>query len=165
VTCSTVWRWRLALGVEGPFATEGTKRLQRAVSEKAVATLRARVFTPEEIERYRETALRLNLGQYARAAALASAWPEEQVRLLGMAPDEEVARRIGRTVNAVRLKRTRRAIPDPGGHGWTADEVALLGTGSDAEVAAQIGRTERAVTNKRCQFGIATFCDRRRRGR
>jgi hypothetical protein len=39
----------------------------------------------------------------------------------------------------------------------------LLGTAPDAKVAARIGRMEGSVTLKRCQLGIPTFCDRRRR--
>jgi hypothetical protein len=74
-----------------------------------------------------------------------------------------VAARIGRTANAVRVKRTRLGIPDSGGHGWTAEEIALLGTAADAEVAERIGRTPGAVPQKRCLLGIPTFRDRRRR--
>jgi hypothetical protein len=70
-----------------------------------------------------------------------------------LAPDEEVARRIGRTVHAVRLRRICLGIPDPGGHGWTAAEVALLGVAPDAERAGKIGRTPGAVTQKRCLLG------------
>jgi hypothetical protein len=166
VNGATVWLWRKALGVEGRYTTEGTKRLRRAVSEKIADALRGKPLSPEQVEQRRENAVRLNLGRFPRAAALACACPEEQVRLLGTAPDEEVARRIGRSMNAVRVKRTRRGIPDPGGRGWTAEEMALLGTAPDEEVAAKIGRTSGAVTQKRCQLGIATFRDRRfREGR
>jgi hypothetical protein len=38
-------------------------------------------------------------------------WSAEELRLLGIATDEEVAAKIGRTPNAVRLMRRRRGIP------------------------------------------------------
>jgi hypothetical protein len=39
------------------------------------------------------------------------AWKREELDLLGTLPDAEVAARIGRTVNAVRVKRTKLRIP------------------------------------------------------
>jgi hypothetical protein len=38
-------------------------------------------------------------------------WKARELRLLGKLPDEEVARRTGRTANGVRVRRTRRGIP------------------------------------------------------
>ena len=38
-------------------------------------------------------------------------WKQEQSRLLGTLPDAEVARMLGLSVHAVRLKRTRLGIP------------------------------------------------------
>jgi hypothetical protein len=38
-------------------------------------------------------------------------WKPEELALLGTMPDEELARRTGRTANAVRLARNRRGIP------------------------------------------------------
>jgi len=148
-----------------PADTEGSRQLRRAVSEKIANALRGQPLPPEQVERRRKTAEQLNLGQYLDPAHGAG-WSAAELQLLGRAPDEEVAARIGRTANAVRLKRTRLGIPDPGGHGWTAEEVALLGTAPDAEVAARIGRTRTAVTQKRWELRIPTFRDLRfREGR
>jgi hypothetical protein len=38
-------------------------------------------------------------------------WKQEELALLGTLPDDEVAARIGRTTNAVRVKRTKLRIP------------------------------------------------------
>jgi hypothetical protein len=166
VSCSTVWLWRKALGVEGRAGTDCSCRLIQAAAEKGAAQLRGQPLPPEQVERRRRTARELNLGENLRRAARARAWPAGQLRLLGTAPDAELARRIGRSANAVRVMRTRLGIPDPGGHGWTAEEVALLGTAPDAEVATRIGRSVTAVMLKRCLLGLPTFGDRRvREGR
>jgi hypothetical protein len=42
-------------------------------------------------------------------------WPAEHVALLGMLPDDEVARLTGRTENAVRVKRTKLRLPPADG--------------------------------------------------
>jgi hypothetical protein len=119
---------------------------------------------PEQVERRSRSARELNTAQYLKRAAQARAWPARQLRLLGTAPDEAVAARIGRMVNAVRVRRTRLAIPGPGGHGWTQAELALLGTAPDEEVAARVGRTPGAVGQKRCKLGVPTFRNRRPSG-
>jgi outer membrane lipoprotein-sorting protein len=138
ISCSTVWLWRTALGVEGWTATEGTRRLVRTAAEQGGEGMRRRGVTPRERARRRRTAERLNLGQYLDPAHGAG-WSDAELRLLGTAPDDEVARRIGRPVNAVRIKRARLGIPNPEGPGWTEEELALLGTAPDEEVAARIG--------------------------
>jgi hypothetical protein len=45
------------------------------------------------------------------AAESFDGWQQDELALLGTLPDDEVAPRIGRTVNAVRVKRTRLRIP------------------------------------------------------
>jgi hypothetical protein len=52
-----------------------------------------------------------------------------------------VARRIGRTANAVRIMRERLRISRPVGGRWTAEAVALLGKLPDGEVARRLGRS------------------------
>src|SRR6059058_1205517 len=42
VTCTTAWRWRLALGVEGRAGTEGSRRLIRAAAAKGAAEVRGK---------------------------------------------------------------------------------------------------------------------------
>jgi hypothetical protein len=158
---STVTLWRTALGVEGWTATEGTRRLRRAVTEKIAARLRGKRLPPEQVERRRRTAVELDFGRDLRRMARARAWPAWQVQLLGTALDEEVAARIGRSPDAVRRMRAKQGIPNPSGHGWTAEQVELLGTMPDEEVAARIGRTPGGVGQKRCKLGVPTFRDRR----
>jgi hypothetical protein len=149
-----VTRWRHALGVEGREGTEGSRRLCQAVREKANAAVRGKPLSSEQVERRRQTARDLDLGQYLEAARRKRAWPEEHLALLGTMPDSELARQLGKTENAVRIQRERRGIPNPSGHGWTEGELALLGILPDAEVARRTGRTPMAVTCKRCELGI-----------
>jgi hypothetical protein len=93
-------------------------------------------------------------------------WTRKELKLLGTLPDAELAARIGRTKNAVRVMRVRRGLPNPLGPwhpegDWTAEELQLLGTVPDGELAARIGRSETAVREKRCKLGIPILCDRR----
>jgi len=50
-------------------------------------------------------------GVFFRLAWETRGWTEEQLALLGTAPEEEVARAVGRTASAVRVQRTLRGIP------------------------------------------------------
>jgi hypothetical protein len=153
VSNSTVTLWRAALGVEGQFGTEGSKRLHQATSERGAAATRTREVTDRERRTRRRRALALNLGRYLNPAH-GEGWTAAELALLGTAPDEEVAERIGRTKDAVRQKREEVRVPNPSGHGWTEEELALLGTAPDHEVARRIGRTPIAVTCKRSALGI-----------
>jgi hypothetical protein len=154
VSNSTVELWRAALGVEGRDGTEGSRRLIQAAAEKGAAAMQAREFTERERRASRWRARKLNLRQYLETARRKSAWPEEHLALLGTMPDDELARRLGKSENAVRLQRERQGIPNRSGHGWTEEELALVGTLPDAEVGRRIGRTPIAVTCKRCDLGI-----------
>jgi len=53
----------------------------------------------------------LNLARNLRTGYHGPWWTEEELALLGTLPDDEVAARVGRTANAVRIKRTLRGIP------------------------------------------------------
>ncbi|HKB35614.1 MAG TPA: hypothetical protein VKD72_04115 [Gemmataceae bacterium] len=156
-----MWHWRRALGV-GRTDSPGSRRLIRAAAETGAEGIKRREWTDEEREQYRQRAVELDLGRFLVAPRLERQWKRAELRLLGTAPDEEIAARIGRTTTAVRIMRTRLGISDPGGHGWTADELALLGTAPDEEVARRIGRTQGAVTKKRCKLGIPNPFDGRR---
>jgi hypothetical protein len=59
----------------------------------------------EQVERRRRTARRLNLGRYLKKGYHGPWWTRAEMALLGRVPDEEVARRTGRTPAAVRRKR------------------------------------------------------------
>src|SRR5262249_47055053 len=105
VNGETVWRWRKALGVEGPAGTEGSRRLIQAVAEAGGAVLRGKKRPPDQVERQRQTRRALGLRPTGRWKG--REWTKAQLRLLGKVPDAELAERFGRTKNAVRLKRER----------------------------------------------------------
>jgi hypothetical protein len=74
--------------------------------------MRERDWTDAERDARRAQAERLNLGRHLRDGFDATrAWKAKELRLLGEAPDAEVVARTGRTVNSVRIKRTRLGIP------------------------------------------------------
>ena len=75
--------------------------------------------------------------------------------MLGELPDAVVAERTGRPVNAVRIKRQRLDIPNPGvavprhPRPWTAEGDELLLSLPPAEVAERTGRSMNAVYRRR----------------
>ena len=117
----------------------------------------------DQVELRRKNAIESNLAQYFVTGYHGPLWTPEDIPLLGTLPDKEVARRTGRTVNGVRLKREELGIPNPAGNRWRPDDITLLGTLPDREVARRLGRPLQSVTQKRCKLGIPTFEDRRRR--
>jgi hypothetical protein len=58
----------------------------------------------------RESAKTLNLARHLRPRYRGDEWTEAEIKLLGQLPDDEVARRTGRTVEAVRVKQTRAGL-------------------------------------------------------
>jgi hypothetical protein len=104
-----VWHWRRALKVN-KVDNPGTHRLIVAAAEKAAEAMRAREWSPAEIEAKRAIAIKLNLGQYWELRSKEGDWTKEELAMLGTMPDEEIAKRIGRTTNAVRVQRTKRRI-------------------------------------------------------
>ena len=50
---------------------------------------------------------------FMSAPASQSAWTPKEIKLLGTKPDAELARKIGRTVEAVSLKRQKLGIEAP----------------------------------------------------
>jgi hypothetical protein len=106
----TVWRWRKALGVTRTN-NAGTNALVREASEKGASQLRGTRLGKEAIERRRRTALELNLGRMLHPGYHGPRWTDQELVLLGTMMDEEVARLIGRSVNAVRVMRTRLGVP------------------------------------------------------
>jgi hypothetical protein len=83
--------------------------LIRAASERGAEQLRGRPLSPEQVERRRRTAKEQNLGRFLHKGYPGRWWTKAEVRLLGKVPDEEVARRTGRSVDAVRQKREKLA--------------------------------------------------------
>jgi len=85
-------------------------------------------------------------------------WTAAEERLLGTAPDVEIAARLKRTLKGVaarrcRLKRARVGPPIV----WSPEEEALLGTMSDAKLARKLGRSKSAVRFRRRRLGIRIF--------
>ena len=111
VAACTVQSWRRALGVEGRAGTEGSRRLIKAASEKGAAVIRGRPLTPEQIEQRRRSAIENDLARFLTKGYHGPWWTRKELALLGKLPDDEVARRVGRTLNAVRVMRYRRGIP------------------------------------------------------
>ena len=60
-----------------------------------------------------------------------AAWTPREIKLLGTKPDPEIARQIGRTEDAVSLKRSKLGIEAPLHPRWREEEIKLLGTASD----------------------------------
>ena len=54
--------------------------------------------------------LELDLGRHLKTGYHGKLWTAQDLELLGTLPDAEVARRLGKTVRAVRVMRTRRGI-------------------------------------------------------
>jgi hypothetical protein len=158
-----VFRWRRALSV-GRTDNEGTARLTQAAAEKGAEAMQAREWTEEEREQRRQMATDKGLVAYLVTGYHGPLWTPEDIALLGAVPDDEVARRTGRTAGAVRQKREELRLPNPAGNRWRSEDIALLGTVPDAEVARRLGRSIQSVTQKRIKLGIGKPFDGRRRG-
>ena len=110
-----VWRWRRAFVVgPGKFPTPGSKKAHRYASQAGAAAAKAKEWTDAECDARAELCKRLPSIDPAVAGRTAGEWTPAEVKLLGKLPDE-VAVRIGRTVNAVRCKREKAGIASPRG--------------------------------------------------
>ena len=109
VTEGVVWRWRKALGVTRTN-NEGSRLLCHAAAVAGAEVNHRNGLTEEQCDQRREAAIRLNLGRYLKTGYHGPHWKPKQIALLGKLTDEEVARRTGRTVGAVRIMRTRLGI-------------------------------------------------------
>ena len=151
---TAVCHWRKALGTTRTD-NQWTARLMLAAAEKGAEAAKERLWTEEERERCRQVNAEKGLATNLVLGYHGPLWAPEDIALLGTLPDEKVARRTGRTTEAVRQKREELGIPNPAGNRWREDEVALLGTLPDWEVSRQIGRSLQSVTQKRIKLGIA----------
>jgi hypothetical protein len=91
----------------------GSRRLIRAASAKGADACRGVPLAPEQVEIRRHNAREKNLAQYLRPGYHGPWWSRAEMALLGKLPDDEVARRTGRTWSAVRQKREELGIPSP----------------------------------------------------
>jgi len=110
VSTHAVWNWRKAFGVR-QWGTEGSRRLHKALSEAGAEITRGQPLSLKQVEQRRQRAINLNLGRNLRARLSRPWWTRKELALLGTYPDNVIARRVGRTVTAVRLMRTRLGIP------------------------------------------------------
>jgi hypothetical protein len=132
----------------------GTHRLVKANAQAGADSLKAMEWTDAECDVKSELARHLNLGQYIKPGYHGPWWTAKEKRLQGKLPDAEVARRTGRTIGAVRVKRVELGLPNPASRAWTAEELALLDTAPDGKVAEQIGRMRSAVSAQRWYLAI-----------
>jgi hypothetical protein len=133
VSRSVVRHWRKALNV-GRMDAEGSRRLILGVVRgclRARGQERPRASHPGHIDDL--------------------LWTPEEMALVGVLCDAEVAARTGRTPNAVQIKRKQlgRPNPNPSHRRWTAREDELVLTLPIAEAAARMGRTLNAVHARR----------------
>src|SRR5262249_22179745 len=83
-------------------------------------------------------------------------WTPAEEKLLGKLSDEEVAKRTGRKVSAVRNRRQRKGLPPTEflRRPWTKAEEKLLGTDTDEEIGLRLGRDRATVGDRRRQLGL-----------
>jgi hypothetical protein len=105
-----VWAWRKALGV-GRIDSAGSRRLIQAAAEQGAEAIRARGWTEEARHQRRWVNAEKGLARNLVTGYHGPLWTPEDIALLGTLPDDEVARRAGRTLNGVRIMRTRLGIP------------------------------------------------------
>jgi hypothetical protein len=164
VSTTTVWWWRKSLGVKRADP-EGSQRLIQAAAEMGAEENKCREYSDEERAECAQRAKELNLAQYLQTGYHGPLWTAEQVALLGTMPDDELAALLGKSIQAVYMKREKLGIQNPSKLHWTVEQIALLGNLPDWEVSEKIGRTTNAVTLKRIALRIPNQHDRRHRGR
>ena len=96
-----------------------------AAAEKGAEAVKQREWTEEERERCRRVNAEKGLAANLVLGYHGPLWTPDDVALLGAVPDEEVARRTGRTAGAVRQKSEELRIPNPAANRWRPEEVAL----------------------------------------
>jgi hypothetical protein len=109
---SVVHRWRRATGVTRTN-NPGSNRLIRAASAQGAEAAAEREWTDAERAHHRRLTAERGLARHLTTGYHGPRWTPEELALLGRLPDEEVARRIGRTPDAVRQRRERLGIPKP----------------------------------------------------
>lgn len=86
-------------------------------------------------------------------------WKAGEVNQLGTALDRVIAKRLGRTVEAVRSARRYHSVPPYrlAKISWTKVQIAMLGKHTDAGIAARLGVAPITVTRKRLALKISAF--------
>lgn len=157
VGTKAVWKWRKALGVVR-LNNPGSMRLIVKSSMNGADAIRDVPLPAKAVEERRQRALKLNLGRNLWVGYHGPTWTKKELSLLGTKTDEEVAKSVSRSVNAVRIKRSKLGIPKVGGRPyryWTSEEMELLlSKASDQEIAERLGRTLQAVIRQRNKIQI-----------
>lgn len=149
MAATSVWKLRCLFGI-GRDGTPGSQRLIRAAGQAGADAMAVREFTAAERKKRSRDAKRRKQ-RPAQTGYHGPLWTPAQEALLGTVPDEEVARRIGRSEKGVREKREELGIPNAGPthRRWTRRELRLLGRMPDAEIARRTGRMSARVRHKR----------------
>jgi hypothetical protein len=134
----------------------------QAAAELGAEAVKQREWTEQERDARRQVNAEKGLAANLVLSYHGPLWTPEDVALLGIIPDEELARRTGRTVGAVRQKREELGSANPSGNRRTTEGIALLGRMSDREVARRLGRLLQSVTQERIKFGIVNRFNGRR---
>jgi hypothetical protein len=110
VSTKAVWNWRKAFGI-GRLEPEGSRRLQMASSQAGANKTRGKRLPASTVKRM--SATRRARGRKPTGRWAKDGWKPEQLALLGTMADAKLAECLGRSANAVRVKRTRLGIPAP----------------------------------------------------
>jgi hypothetical protein len=153
VSRSALRFWRKAFGVRR-MDSEGSRRLILGAVQQG---LEARY---DERPRKKGGRGRVIAG-VVPAPDLGLLWTPEEVAPLGVLPDDEVAKKVGRTENAVRCMREELNRPDPTDperlrrhRPWAPEEDALLTRLPAREVAARTGHPIGSVHQRRHKLGL-----------
>ena len=113
VSANVAWRWRQAFGVSGTATTPGSAKAHREVCKAAAEVNKTRERTDEELNALAEGARRRNQARYFRLrwTPANGGWTKKELTLLGTDDDEVVAKKLGRSVTSVSVKRIRLKIP------------------------------------------------------
>ena len=174
VSTHTVQSWRRVLAVE-PY-TPGSQRLMRATAREIASPRRLRQLSElarpmsrqpksRQWKRRMSQIIRIRIVRDGPIHPDRPLWRPEEDKLLGTNSDATIAKKLGRTPDAIRTRRCALGIPlqhriGPGE--WTRDEEKVLGTVSDAEAARILCRGERGVQLRRQSLGIAAFAQKHR---
>ena len=112
VSAGVVWRWRKAFAV-GRAGTEGSERLIQAAAERgALPAPRGKKLSADAREQRRKRAISDGYGRrLSPGYNLGPTWTDAELALLGTMADQDVAKRIGKSRDAVRAQRRRRKVP------------------------------------------------------
>lgn len=85
------------------------------------------------------------------------AWTPRELSALGTMTDKEVAAKLGRTCEAVRMMRVRRSVPARHKTRWTPEYLAALGKIPDRRLAECMDIGAWMVGLKRKELGIGQY--------